>query len=148
MSRHVLYAYVDGVDLAEVAEMLESKCDSFVGKYAWRATPSVVNQVHERDPTLGSDDLPDWHLGLNMELPDPGDEPVVWFDEVARITLFLAELHRTTGRCFTLGVGDEATGVAEDLFTVDTPEPSLGDLRKILGVREAAREQEDEPDGA
>jgi hypothetical protein len=88
---------------------------------------------------MHADDLPDWDLGLNMALPDPGQEPSGWFSEVERIVAFLAELHGTTGREFVLGVYDAEGGISEDLFSVDRGSPDMEEFRTILGVRDSAR---------
>jgi hypothetical protein len=83
--RHTLFAYVDGFDLHGIAEGLEAEFVCFVAQSIWaRGKPWVVNQRRDDDPSLGPDDLPDWEVGLNMELPDPGDEPAGWFADVER----------------------------------------------------------------
>ena len=79
MPRHTLFAYVDGSDLHGIATELESQLAQFVAHTGWTwGQPWVVNQKREDDPSLGPDDLPDWELGLNMELPEPGTEPAGW----------------------------------------------------------------------
>src|SRR5688572_14043286 len=98
MARHTLYAYVEGSDLEQVVDDIESRVARFVGETRWRhTTPRLVNQRRENDPSLGPDDLPDWELGLNVELPDAPAEPHGWFHDVQTIARFLAELHTITG---------------------------------------------------
>jgi hypothetical protein len=141
MARHTLYAYVEGSDLDEVADDIESRVAQFVRETQWRhATPRLVNQRREKDPTLGPDDYPDWELGLNVELPDTPNEPHGWFQDVETIAGFLAGLHSITGRDFVIGIGDNERGISEDLFFVDADTtPDLALLRQIVGVRDDAR---------
>ena len=96
-----------------------------------------MNQRHPPDESLKAGDLPDWELGLNVELPDSPSEPNGWFNDMEAIARFLAELHRATGRNFVIGICDSSAGTSEDLFTVDSNEPDLVELRSIIGVREA-----------
>jgi hypothetical protein len=139
MARRTLYAYVEGSDLNEVADDIESRIVQFVRETQWRhATPRLVNQRRENDPTLGPDDFPDWELGLNVELPDAPNEPHGWFQDVETIASFLAGLHSITGRDFVIGIGDNECGMSEDLFFVDDAAPDLSLLRQIVGVRDDA----------
>lgn len=136
MPRHTLFAYVEGSDLQGIAEGLEAEFDRFVAQSIWTwGKPWVINQRRDDDPSLGPDDLPDWEVGLNMHLPDPGDEPAGWFADVEQIARFLGRLHAQTGRDFILGIGDNGSGHSEDLFRVDSPQPDLGLLRRLIGVK-------------
>lgn len=137
MPRHTLYAYVEGSDLDVIAEGLEAEFARFVAQPGWTwGDPWVVNQKRPDDPSLGPDDLPDWEVGLNMQLPDPGDEPTGWFADVERIAEFLGQLHAQTNRDFVVGIADNDRGYSEDLFRVDSPEPDLALLRRIIGVND------------
>jgi hypothetical protein len=136
MPRHTLFAYVEGSDLQGIAEGLEAEFARFVAQSVWAwGEPWVVNQRRDDDPSLGPDDLPDWEVGLNMHLPDPVDEPAGWFADVERIARFLGRLHAQTGRDFVVGIGDNERGYSEDLFRVDSPQPDLGLLRRMIGVK-------------
>jgi hypothetical protein len=136
MPRYTLFAYVEGSDLQGIAEGLEAEFARFVAQSVWTwGKPLVVNQRRDDDPSLGPDDLPDWEVGLNMHLPDPGDEAAGWFADVEQIARFLGRLHAQTGRDFVLGIGDNERGYSEDLFRVDSPQPDLGLLRRMIGVK-------------
>jgi len=139
MGRYTLFAYVDGADLDAVASDLDTRFAQFVSENAWHETPSVVNQRHVGDPSQTPGAVPGWDLGLNIPLPDVGQEPQGWFRDIEKTVAFLAELHGITGREFILGVHDAIQGVSEDLFSVDGPTPNLQELRQVLGVREGAR---------
>jgi hypothetical protein len=136
MPRYTLFAYVEGSDLQGIAEGLEAEFARFVAQSVWIwEKPWVVNQRRDDDPSIGPNDLPDWEVGLNMHLPDPGDEPAGWFADVEQTASFLGRLHAQTGRDFVLGIGDNERGYSEDLFRVDSPQPDLGLLRRMIGVQ-------------
>jgi hypothetical protein len=138
LARHTLYAYVDGSNLHAIAAELESRLERFVEGGGWHVrTPTIVNQTRPDDPTLKPGDLPDWELGLNLDLPDPGDEPPGWFADVERIVRFLGELNATFGRDFVIGIGDTERGNSEDLFFVDSALPDLNRLRQVIGIGES-----------
>ena len=133
MSRHTLYAYVDGADLEDVAESLQARFAQFVSSRRWIAGhASVVNRRHGAETCTQPGDLPLWDLGLNLELPASGAE--TWFVDVEAVTRFLGTLHSESGRSFVIGIADTKTGVADDLFDVSTDSPDLGKLRAIIGV--------------
>jgi hypothetical protein len=135
MPRHTLYAYVDGADLDDVADMLDSRFAEFVASRHWVAgVASVVNQRHGQETCTQPGDLPLWDLGLNLELPAPDTEPPGWFADVEAVAQFLGALHRECGRDFIIGIADAETGISEDLFDVSTNSPDLGRLRAIIGV--------------
>ena len=138
MSMHTLYAYVDGFDLEGVAEEIEAACDAFVAARSWRCgPPSVVNQRLVPGDRHTSNDLPEWELGINMDLPDPGREPADWFSDVESLAVFLGTLHAQTGRDFVIGIADSQRGYTEDLFAIESAHPDLEQLRMIVGVETA-----------
>ena len=138
MSIHTLFAYVDGFDLQDVADEVENLCEAFVAERRWRfGAPRVVNQRLEDDERHTSNDLPEWELGLNMDLPDPGCEPPGWFSDLDAIAGFLGTLYARTGREFVIGIADNQHGYSEDLFTVQSERPDLEQLREIIGLRTA-----------
>ena len=136
MSRHVLFAYVDGNDLHDVESVLMERLASFIDSRAWVCTDAkVVNQHGDPDdPSLDPEDLPDWDIGLNFTLPDPGAETPGWFTDIEATAQFLGQLHMDTTRDFIIGIGDTSTGISEDLYFVDSASPDLDKLRQIIGV--------------
>jgi hypothetical protein len=135
MPRYTLYAYVDGADLEDVADTLDTRFAEFVASRDWVAGhASVVNQRHGEETCTQPGDLPLWDLGLNLELPDPHTEPAGWFADVEAVAQFLGTLHREFGRGFIIGIADSQTRITEDLFYVSTDSPDLGKLRAIIGV--------------
>ena len=127
------YAYVDGADLDHLAEALTIDLQAFVEAEPWHVRPSVVNQRRVDDPDLRPGDLPLWELGLNLELPAPGTEPPNWFDDVAAIANFCAQLHAKYARDFVLGVHFSHSNVAEDVYFVNDAAVDLQELREALG---------------
>ena len=136
MSRHVLFAYVDGNDLHDVESVLMERLTSFIDSRTWVCTDAkVVNQHGDpNDPSLGPEDLPDWDIGLNFALPDAGAETPGWYADIKATAQFLGQLHTETGRDFIIGIGDTSTGISEDLFFVDSASSDLAKLRQIIGV--------------
>ena len=134
-----LYAFVEGCDLGDVEERLVKAFHALAEAGDWRwKVPEVVNQRFERTLEMKPDDLPTWELGVLVPLPEVGTEPRGWFVDVERIVLRLATLHVQTGRDFVVGVVDNKRGFSEDLFTVDSGEPSLEELREIVGLGNAS----------
>ncbi|MDR6859466.1 hypothetical protein J2W96_005803 [Variovorax guangxiensis] len=116
MQRHTLYAHVDGSDLEDVAAPIEESLADLAARPAWvTSRPAVVNR---KTNVSGArpDDLPDRDLGINLALPDPGDEPDSWFGDVVRVAGHLAKLHsgrhgarRAWGALVMRGVSYEPT---------------------------------------
>lgn len=135
MQRHTLYAYVDGSDLEDVAAPIEERLLELAAAPGWvTCRPNVVNQKANVSSARPGD-LPDWDLGINLTLPDPGTEPDGWFGDVERIAGQLAKLYLAFDREFVIGIADNVTGVTEDLFFVEAYEPDLDRLRSAIGVR-------------
>jgi hypothetical protein len=135
VGRYTLYAYVDGSDLHHVSEEIEVLLDAIVVGEAWTlGAPSVVNQLQERDETYRPEDLTNWDLGLNLDLPDVGSEPAGWFQDVERIARGVGRIAARTGRSFVIGIADSETSICDDLFFVEDGDPDLDQLRTIIGV--------------
>lgn len=136
MSQHVIYAYVDGSDLIDVEADLINRLSAFLNSRSWVCSDvKLVNSKgNPDDPSLGPDDLPDWDLGINIAIPAPGMEPQGWYEDIEATAAFLAEVGAATGREFVVGIGDTATGIAEDVIFIDSSTPDLASLRRILGV--------------
>jgi len=142
MSRHTLYAYAEGNDLHDVAVTLDSAFARLVEEGGWACgQPWVVNQRRENDPSLGPGDFPDWEIGLNILLPDPGAEPRGWFSDVERVVAFLERLHDQTGREFVLGIGHNEPGISEDVAFVGHKPVDRAWLCRAFGVPEQGASQ-------
>ena len=138
LTRHILYAYVDGSDLVEVAEPLVERFETFISSRQWvSATPTVVDQI-DSDQEYSPGELHHWDLGLNLILPDLSSDPPTWYPDVEAIAIFLGSLHSDFQRGFVIGIADTRTGVSEDLFDISSDQPDLQCLRAILGVADGA----------
>jgi hypothetical protein len=136
MSRHTLFAYVDGSDLDDIANAMQGRLRAFVEGRRWVADEAwVVNQRLEYDASCSKpEDIPSWDLGLNLLLPDPGVEPAGWFADVEAIARFLGTLHEKFGRDFVIGIADNQTGISEDLYSIDDSSPDVEKLAEIIGT--------------
>ena len=134
MQRRTLYAYVDGSDLEDVATAIEERLLVLAAATGWvTCKPTVVNQ-RTNVPGSRPGDLPDWDLGVNLPLPDPGAEPEGWFGDAEHIVGHLAKLYSAFDREFVIGIADNFRGVSEDLFFVESGMPDLERLRSAIGV--------------
>ena len=137
MPRHTLYAYVDGCDLDDVAPAIQARLMSFIASRRWLAGDVwAVNRRDGPETCSAPGELPEWNLGLNIELPAPGTEPRGWFTDVEAIALFLSELSKESGWEFILGLANNETGIAEDIFDISAAEPDLKLLRRVIGTEE------------
>lgn len=135
--KHTLYAYAEGNDLQDVADTLDGAFARLIAEGGWACgQPWAVNQRRNDDPSLGPDDLPDWEIGLNLPLPDPGAEPPGWFADVERIVAALERMHVETGRDFVLGIGHEGRGISEDVVGIGERPVDRAWLRRAFGVPE------------
>ena len=103
MPKHTLYAYVDSSELHAVASMLDDEFSSFVSSRSWSRRTQRVNQKHPPGQCDGPNDIPLWDIGLNHDLPDPGEETEGWFDEVEAIAHFLGGLTQNPGESSSSG---------------------------------------------
>jgi hypothetical protein len=133
MSSHIIYAYVDGSDLHEVAAHIESMLEGFVRGHRWQcAEPMLVNTPHPPDSAAAAGDLPLWDLGLNLAVPAGERDDEALLADLVALTEFLAHLHRDTTRDFVLGIADLRTGTSEDCLFVGEHVPSQSELRMLL----------------
>lgn len=133
--KHTLYAYAEGNDLHDVAETFDAKFSRLIAEGGWLCgLPWVVNQRRDDDPSLGPDDLPDWEVGLNLPLPDPGAKPLGWFADVDRIVAALERMHVATGRDFVLGIGHKGRGISEDVAFIGERPVDRAWLRRAFRV--------------
>ena len=135
MARHTLFAYVDGSDLDEVASEIETALEALVASSSWTLErPWVVNQKHERDPSSSADDLAQWDLGLNLDLPEVGTEAPHWLEDVEQVARIAGQVVASSGRTFVVGIGDNNAGVSEDLVDIEDSDPDLAKLRALIGL--------------
>ena len=126
MGKHTLYAYVEGFDLASVAEPVMKRLSGLVDARDWISGEAcAVNQ--KRDDG--------WELGMNLELPDPYAEPDGWFSDIEEVAIVCSDLARAHGLTFMIGISDQSTKVGEDLFQIDGGMIDIEKLQSIIGVK-------------
>jgi hypothetical protein len=130
MRKHVLYAYAEGGDFDLVAAPITERLDAFIANREWISGDArVVNQQRRRH------DSPDgWDLGINLELPDPNSEPSGWFEDVEEIAITCNELARDLDTPFVIGISDQQSGIADDLFGLVGGAIDVERLKAIIGA--------------
>lgn len=126
MRKHALYAYVEGIDLGSVADPVTKRFSDLVDARNWISGEAwIVNQ--ERDEG--------WELGVNLELPDPHSEPDGWFSDIEEIAITCGDLARSHQISFMIGIADQSTKVADDLFQIDGGMIHIEKLQSVIGVK-------------
>ena len=130
MRQHVLYGYAESRDFAAVAEGLTARFAEFIKRRRWICGDAwPVNQKGAG----GADEL-EWELGMNLELPNPHEEPLGWFADVEEVAVFLRELAGEFGLQFVIGIRDNSRRISEDLFFVNSGPIDIERLQAIIGV--------------
>jgi hypothetical protein len=130
MRHHVLYAYVEGSDLSGIEDEVLRRFSSFVSGRRWLSgDASVVNQKRDQSARDSG-----WELGMNLELPNPHEEPDGWFADVEAIAIFVRDLAEKFGVEFVIGISDRKRGFSEDLFSIDAGPINIEALQAIIGV--------------
>jgi hypothetical protein len=140
VARHTLYFYVDGSDLHEVAPTILREVERLVDSRTWSQPAWIVNHVYPRDVSMRPDDLTDWDLGLNYELPDLTEVAGEWLGDVERIAAQIDQVAFETGRGFVMGLGNNETGISEDILHLRGGGVDLDRLRAMLGASPPAGE--------
>jgi hypothetical protein len=119
-----LYIYLDGSDLAGVAEEIESSLTLWLQENGVDAV--VVNERHD----TRSNELTDWDLGLILTTDQ--------IPELKGITDFMYRLAVKSDRDFALGYFDEVSGESEDIsyFGAECGLPKIGEINEILAARD------------
>jgi hypothetical protein len=127
---HTLYAYLEGFDHSEV----ESRVEQLVNDFASSSSVQQLDVWLVNQRRVAADGESEWDLGLNLEIPEPAAEPDSWFEDVEEVLQFAARLRREVGTDVVIGLGNDQTGVAEDIFVVDSDVPDPAYLKQFLGV--------------
>ena len=130
MRKHALYAYVEGYDLDSVAAHISDRLSDLISGRDWISGEAWVVNQKRGDPANDGG----WELGMNLELPDPHSEPDGWFADVEEIAIACNELAGTHHRSFMIGIADQETKIAEELFQIDGGAVDIERLRAIIGV--------------
>jgi len=120
-----LYIYIDGSDLNDVADKIESSIETWLNNTDFDAI--IVNQKHERTPDLKNADLTDWDLGINLN-----------YDQLSKlneIANYLYSLAIKYNRNFALGYYDATSNITENIsyFGSEDGKPKISEIYEILG---------------
>jgi hypothetical protein len=109
MPRQTLYAYAHVTDACRMTEFLMSRFLKFISSREWQCPHiQMVNRFR-------ADGHPNWQLGINVDLPDPGSDIFDWFPDIQAIFEFLQQFHEETALEFVVGVIDHECGTSTNL---------------------------------
>ena len=130
MAKNTIYAYVIGNDFNYIADRLMEQFDDFIIHRDW-ICPNIctVNQQWTAD-----DGQAEWDLGLNIDLPDPYQEPSGWFNDVKSIASFLTIMRKEFKHDFIIGISDNEKGLSEEIMEIDSDNPDIEYLERFIGV--------------
>jgi hypothetical protein len=107
-----LFVYVEGFDLEEIEHELVQRFERFIETWGVDGV-RLVNDKFDRTPEMREDDLPDWNLGLNVQI---GRLPP---EKITALIKFLADLSNQTMREFVIGSWSESNQIADDWCWID-----------------------------
>ena len=119
-----LYIYVDGSDVEDIAEPLIS--DILEWKTQYKLSVSIINDKFEKTPDMIPEDLPDWHLGLNI------NKTALSIGLLTTVVSHLSDLAIKYKRDFVIGYYDKNSEASEDIlfFGYESPKNNIVDIVK------------------
>src|SRR5436190_14379064 len=102
MPKNSLYAYFIGGDFSSFAERFVERASHFIESRTW-ICPDVW-PVNQRG--TATDGVAQWDLGLNLDMPDPNQEPPDWFSDVEEIVVFCIACRAEVHHDFEIGISD------------------------------------------
>ncbi len=133
--QNTLYAYLVDADFTRISERVVQRIEEFIENRTW-VCPRVCGVDRMRALEDGS---PEWNLGLNLDLPNPQDEPPGWFSDVEALVGVAVQLRREFQCNVILEITDNRTGCAEDIMEIDCDLPDLNYLRRFIGTGHTSR---------
>ena len=130
MAKNSLYAYFIGDDFSSFADRFVERVDQFIASRTW-ICPDVW-AVNQRG--TASDGVPEWDLGLNLDLPDPYHERADWFADVEEIVVFCIACRAEFHHDFEIGISDNERHYSEDIIEITAEPPKLDYLRDFIGI--------------
>ena len=104
-----IYIYVDGSDLDDVGSSIVSDLNEWLLSNSVNAR--VINEKFDKTPDMGSDDYPDWNLGLNF------DKAQDVCKELELTIPFMSEIASKYRRDFVIGYYDKESNISEDIIS-------------------------------
>ena len=130
MAKNTLYAYFLGDDFSSVADPFVERANQFIQSRTW-ICPDLW-AVNQRKPA--SDGVPEWDLGLNLNLPDPYHEPPDWFTDVEEIVIFCIACRAEFHHDFEIGISNNERHYSEVIIQITAEPPNLEYLRDFIGI--------------
>jgi hypothetical protein len=106
-----IYVYVDGSNLWNVEELLITRFQKFLTTWGVDSA-RVINEKYPRTPDLHAEDLPDWNLGINLDVVNLSRS------RIEELVKFLNELATESDCEFVIGTANFETGITDDLCFV------------------------------
>src|SRR5260370_42446959 len=127
MPRYALFAYLDGADLEDVAEPLETRFRQFARSRRWIAGhPTIINRRFGKVQITQSGVTELWRLGLTLELPEIGTELPNWFADVVAVARVFCTLHTEFCPRVFFGFFYFANDRTDEVLSVSTYPPRVG----------------------
>jgi hypothetical protein len=105
-----LYIRVDGSDLAECEEILMAEFNSLAVSLSI-LEPELVNAQHPKTLDMSAQDLPDWEIGLNLNLEK------ITKNHAIELASSLQQIAVKTKREFVVGLTNDL-GISEDIVFI------------------------------
>jgi hypothetical protein len=123
-------------DLHDIADNIVERINEFIDQRQWICPDiCVVNQQRAAE-----DGFAEWNLGLNLDLPDPHQEPPGWFEDVKAIVSFCVNARKKHHHDFVFGISDNDRGIAEDIIDIDSDEPDVEYIKSFIGIEPPKKE--------
>lgn len=129
MAKNTLFAYFLGNDFTQFDALFVTHANQFIPGRTWICPD--VRAVNQR--RTASDGVPEWELGLNLDLPDPYQEPFGWFADVEEIVIFCLACRAEFQHDMVVGISDNERHYSEDIIEITAEPPDLDYLRNFIG---------------
>ena len=130
MAKNTIYAYLIGNELGAIADTIVAQINEFITHQNWICSNIwAVNQQRNTD-----EGHKEWELGINIDLPDPNQEPPGWFNDVKTIISFFVNIRKKYNHDIVVGISDNERGLAEDIREIDSDEPDIEFISRFIGI--------------
>ena len=130
MAKNTIYAYLIGNEFSNIADPIVAQIHQLIGYRKWICPDiwAVNQQSNAEDGSI------EWELGINLDLPDPYQEPPNWFEDVKAIISFCVDIRKKYNQDFIFGISDNKNGIVENIAKINTEEPDIEYLKRVIGV--------------
>ncbi len=130
MAKNTIYAYLMGNDFSNIADHIVAQINQLIGYREWICPDiwAVNQQSNAEDGSI------EWELGINLDLPDPYQEPPNWFEDVKVLISFCVDIRKKYNQDFIVGISDNKNGIVENIVKINTDEPDIEYVKRVIGV--------------